>query len=179
MPLALPVRICHGKIGETSNGLVHFEAVAEFVVAGAAGFLRGNRSGATSAELPGDRRRRPRLLRHRRIRQRDRNAESRCARYIAIIGTGLAIYHYTSWPRHVYTERDPYDAETEPFDEPSEFEQGGSGNEGSLSVTQPHFKATDGRHSHRGCPNDAVRSVKARYRSRSSNTRRAFQQLPK
>ena len=44
--------------------------------------------------------------------------------YIAIIGTGLAIYHYAKRPRHVYTERDPYDAETEPFDEPSEFEKG-------------------------------------------------------
>jgi hypothetical protein len=36
--------------------------------------------------------------------------------YVAIIGTGLALYHYAKRLRHVYTEHDPYDAETEPFD---------------------------------------------------------------
>jgi hypothetical protein len=36
----------------------------------------------------------------------------------------LAIYHTAKRPRHVYSERDPYDAETEPFDEPSEWERG-------------------------------------------------------
>ena len=86
MPLARPVRICHGHIGETSNGLVHFEAIADVVVAGAACLRRRNRSGSASAELPRDRRRRPRLLRHRRIRRRDRNAESRCARVSGTCG---------------------------------------------------------------------------------------------
>ena len=43
---------------------------------------------------------------------------------LAAAGIGLAIYHNAKRPRHVYSEQDPYDAETEPFDEPSAWERG-------------------------------------------------------